>query len=455
MNKKIRISLIIVAVISWLVGIPAMLPLLMLFAYIEDVNTPIGGIVQMTFLFVIGLVLLIIMANWIASYICHRMKREYHSVAVPDAEDADSYPELKPFFEMMNAQQREIEHQLARVAKEKNRLSTIINNMDEGLIILDNDLNVIMLNHSAYSWLGSELQRSECAGKHISKVCTSREICEAIERADYTNLTIGGRHLQLHVNHVVSSAEQVGRIGLLLDVTERTEIDRIKQEFTANVSHELKTPLTSISGYAELIGSGMAKGDDAQDFAGRIHRESTRLLALISDIIKLSRLDEGTDTENFERVDLLSVARECKDVLEISAGRNDISLKITGKSCYVRGSHSQLTELIYNLIDNGIRYNHPGGEVNVTVGEDHTDGIRTAVVAVSDTGIGIAKEHQSRVFERFYRVDKSRSKETGGTGLGLAIVKHVAERHGAKLELESSVGKGSTIRIIFGKTTDN
>jgi len=254
---------------------------------------------------------------------------------------------------------------------------------------------------------------------------------------------------------VVSSAEQVGRIGLLLDVTERTEIDRIKQEFTANVSHELKTPLTSISGYAELIGSGMAKGDDAQDFAGRIHRESTRLLALISDIIKLSRLDEGTDTENFERVDLLSVARECKDVLEISAGRNDISVKITGKSCYVRGSHSQLTELIYNLIDNGIRYNHPGGEVNVTVGEDHTDGIRTAVVAVSDTGIGIAKEHQSRVFERFYRVDKSRSKETGGTGLGLAIVKHVAERHGAKLELESSVGKGSTIRIIFGKTTDN
>ncbi len=456
MNRKIRISLIFVAVVSWLVGIPAMLPLLMLLAYIEDANTPVGGIVLMSFLFIIGLVLLIVMANWIASLIVHRLKREYHSVAVPDAEDTSDYPELKPFFEMMNAQQREIEHQLARVAKEKNRLSTIINNMDEGLIILDNDLNVIMLNHSAYSWLGSEFSRGECAGKHISKVCTSQEICDAIEKADQTNLTIGGRHLQIHVNNVVSSAEQVGRIGLLLDVTERYEIDRIKQEFTANVSHELKTPLTSISGYAELIGSGMAKGDDAQNFAGRIHRESTRLLALISDIIKLSRLDEGSDSDNFEMVDLLTVARECKDVLEISAGQTGVTVNVSGESCFVKGSPSQLTELVYNLIDNGIRYNRRGGEVNVTVCRSaDMDDASNAVLTVSDTGIGIAKEHQLRVFERFYRVDKSRSKETGGTGLGLAIVKHVAERHSARLELESTVGKGSTIRVVFGKADNN
>ena len=254
---------------------------------------------------------------------------------------------------------------------------------------------------------------------------------------------------------MVSSAEQVGRIVLLLDVTERCEIDRIKQEFTANVSHELKTPLTSISGYAELIGSGMATGEDAANFAGRIQRESKRLLALISDIIKLSKLDEGSDSENFETVDLLTVARECKDVLEISAGQSEVTVNVTGESCNVHGSHSQLTELVYNLIDNGIRYNRHGGEVNVSVSSSvGTDGSDIAVVTVSDTGIGIAKEHQLRVFERFYRVDKSRSKETGGTGLGLAIVKHVAERHGAKLELDSAVGRGSTIRVIFNKTKD-
>ena len=455
MNKKITASHVIVAVISWIVGLPSLLPLIMLLAGIENGGIDVFDIVFLLFLFLIGLVLVIVAANIVASYVGHRLKREYRAKAVPDAENIDDYPELKPFFEMMNAQQREIEHQLARVAKEKNRLSTIINNMDEGLIILDNDLNVIMLNQSAYSWLGSELTRPECAGKHISKVCTSREICDAIERADYTNLNIGGRHLQLHVNHVVSSAEQVGRIGLLLDVTERYEIDRIKQEFTANVSHELKTPLTSISGYAELIGSGMAKGEDAVNFAGRIHRESTRLLALISDIIKLSRLDEGTAPENVEPVDLLTVARECKDVLEISAGQSDVTVSVTGESCFVRGSHSQLTELVYNLIDNGIRYNHPGGEVNVTVAEYGEEGAKNAVLTVSDTGIGIAKEHQSRVFERFYRVDKSRSKETGGTGLGLAIVKHVAERHGARLELDSAVGKGSAIRVIFDRTKEN
>lgn len=390
----------------------------------------------------------VFIALFCLSYVNHRIKREYRAVSAPDAVNTDKYPELTPFFEMINAQQREIEHQLARVAKEKNRLSTIINNMDEGLIILDNDLKIIMLNDSAYSWLGSDKSKSECPGCHISSVCKIGEICDCIERAASVNLTVDGRHLQLHVNHVASGAEQVGRIGLLLDVTQRNEIDRIKQEFTANVSHELKTPLTSISGYAELIESGMAGGEDAQTFAGRIHRESERMLALISDIIKLSKLDESSGQENFERVDILSVAKECGDVLEMTADNNGVAVNIVGESCEVSGIYSELTELVYNLIDNAIRYNRKGGSVNVRVEkseDDHVD----AVLTVADTGIGIEKEHQPRVFERFYRVDKSRSKETGGTGLGLAIVKHVAERHNARIELDSRVGEGSTIRVIF------
>lgn len=357
--------------------------------------------------------------------------------------------------ELIGDKDREIARQLARVEKEKNRLSTIINNMDEGLIILDNDLRVIMLNESAYSWLGTDTPRSECTGKHMSEICVSREICDCIERADSVNLTLNGRHLQLHVNHVVSSAEQVGRIGLMLDVTERSEIDRIKQEFTANVSHELKTPLTSISGYAEIIESGMARGDDAPVFAGRIRKESERMLALISDIIKLSKLDEAADGDNYETVDLLKVANECRDILEMSANQHKVTVKVSGEISCVLGTPSELTELLYNLIDNGIRYNRAGGEVNVKVtAPAHTSADPIAIVTVSDTGIGIAKEHQTRVFERFYRVDKSRSKATGGTGLGLAIVKHVAERHNAKIDIDSRVGEGTTIRVTFYEMTD-
>ncbi len=371
-------------------------------------------------------------------------------MSVPGACETEKYPELTPFFEMLNAQQREIEKQLARVAKEKNRLSTIINNMDEGLIILDNDLRVIMLNESAYSWLGSPVQRSECAGRHISEICVSSEICECIERADSVNLMLGGRNLQLHVNHVVSSAEQVGRIGLLLDLTERSEIDRIKQEFTANVSHELKTPLTSISGYAELIESGMAQGADAPVFAGRIRKESQRMLALISDIIKLSKLDEAPDGENVETVDLLRVAHECRDMLEMSANQHDVTINVEGERSEISGVATELTELLYNLIDNGIRYNRKNGEVNVKITSPaHGVGDAIAIITVADTGIGIADEHQGRVFERFYRVDKSRSKATGGTGLGLAIVKHVAERHNAKIFLDSRIGEGTTVRVEF------
>ncbi len=369
-----------------------------------------------------------------------------------DRVDAEAvYPEFAPLIERIRSQELEISKQLSRVDNEKNRLSTIINNMDEGLIILDDDLRVIMLNASAYSWLGTTIPIAECRGRHITEVCESGEICDCIERADAMNLSLDGRDLQLHVNHVVSSDEQIGRIGLLLDVTERTQIDRIKQEFTANVSHELKTPLTSISGYAEMIETGMAQGDDTRLFAGRIRRESARMLTLISDIIKLSQLDEATEGGELEQSDLCLICENCMDVLEMSAKRHEVTLSLEGDHFELLASPSQLTELVYNLIDNGISYNHAGGSVKLTL-TSNPDGYgknAIAMLSVSDTGIGISKEHQARVFERFYRVDKSRSKETGGTGLGLAIVKHVAERHNAKIELESKLGEGTTIRVIF------
>lgn len=452
MKKTIKAAFVLTALISCIVGAPIGAAVIYVCGAWE-----IGGSKNLIALIAYCLLPLLIFAAIavavsliIYSYITHRMKREYHSVAYPDAVDIEKFSELTPFFEMMNAQQREIEHQLTRVAKEKNRLSTIINNMDEGLIILDNDLRVIMLNESAYSWLGTDTPRSECTGKRVSEICKIEEICDCIERADSVNLTIEGKHLQLHVNHVVSSAEQVGRIGLMLDVTERSEIDRIKQEFTANVSHELKTPLTSISGYAEIIESGMAQGEDSKVFAGRIRKESQRMLALISDIIKLSKLDEASDGENFEAVDILKLANECRDMLEISAKQNDVRVNVSGEVSMVLGVPSELTELVYNLIDNGIRYNKKGGEVNVKVtAPAYAPGDAIVILTVTDTGIGIANEHQGRIFERFYRVDKSRSKATGGTGLGLAIVKHVAERHNAKIDIESREDVGTTVRVTF------
>ena len=449
MRKYIKDVLFTVASASWVIG------LFFLFIALLSTSFELDGWLETAIswlLFLVSFILVQVLALVSLKRVLRQISKEYKCVAEPDVECAEDYPELAPFFEMMNAQQREIEHQLTRVAKEKNRLSTIINNMDEGLIILDNDLRVIMLNESAYSWLGTDTPRSECTGKRVGEICKIDEICDCIERADSVNLTIEGKHLQLHVNHVVSSAEQVGRIGLMLDVTERSEIDRIKQEFTANVSHELKTPLTSISGYAEIIESGMAQGEDTKVFAGRIRKESQRMLALISDIIKLSKLDEASDGENFESVDILKVANECRDMLEMSANQNDVKVTVSGETSLVLGVPSELTELVYNLIDNGIRYNKKGGEVNVKVtAPAHTPDDATVILTVSDTGIGIANEHQGRIFERFYRVDKSRSKATGGTGLGLAIVKHVAERHNAKIDIDSREDEGTTVRVMFYK----
>ena len=224
----------------------------------------------------------------------------------------------------------------------------------------------------------------------------------------------------------------------------------MRQEFTANVSHELKTPLTSISGYSELIESGMAAGDDAKRFAGEIHKSSQRLLSLINDIIRISELDAISTEEIFETVNLYETARSTVQMLEISAQKHSIIIDVTGSDVNITADKQMLEELIYNLCDNAIRYNNPGGKVKVSVYTRQNNGVTENVIEVADNGIGIPKEHQDRIFERFYRVDKSRSKSTGGTGLGLAIVKHiVAKHHNAHIELESELGKGTTIRVVF------
>ena len=223
---------------------------------------------------------------------------------------------------------------------------------------------------------------------------------------------------------------------------------RMRQEFTANVSHELKTPLTSISGYAELIETGMASQEDVVHFASGIHRSANRLLALINDIIRLSELDAGEAQPPFEKLNLYDMAMSCVEMLDFSAQKHEVTLSADGSESYIHGNRRMIDELLYNLIDNAIRYNNKGGSVSVSVYPDSEDAKKT-ILTVEDTGIGIPKEHQERIFERFYRVDKSRSQSTGGTGLGLAIVKHIIARHKADMELESEVGKGTRIKVTF------
>ena len=226
---------------------------------------------------------------------------------------------------------------------------------------------------------------------------------------------------------------------------------KMRQEFTANVTHELKTPLTSISGYAELIKNGMASDTDVIRFAQGIHANANRLIILINDIIRLSELDDSKDEVQMEKLDLYGMAATCVEMLEPSAEKHQVSIGVNGDPCYIMANKMMMEELLYNLCDNAIRYNNVNGTVMVNVNQDR----EYAVLEVRDTGIGIPKEHQERIFERFYRVDKSRSKSTGGTGLGLAIVKHIIVNHNARLEVESEVGHGTLMRIFFEKKTED
>ncbi len=230
---------------------------------------------------------------------------------------------------------------------------------------------------------------------------------------------------------------------------------RMRQEFTANVSHELKTPLTSISGYAELIETGMASDEDVVRFARGIHNSANRLLTLINDIIRLSELDSGESEEPFETLNLFELAESCTEMLQMNAEKHDVTITALGEECYIKGNRQMIEELLYNLCDNAIRYNNAGGSVTVSVKKDSENTRGQVVLSVKDTGIGIPEEHRERIFERFYRVDKSRSKSTGGTGLGLAIVKHIVAKHDAVMELDSEVGRGTEIRVIFREVTEN
>lgn len=364
-----------------------------------------------------------------------------------DIDDEDIYPELSPFITEIIAQKREIRYQLGKVEREKNKVSAIIQNMAEGMILLDLDKNILLMNEATKRIFNvGDVNLKYDSLLYISR---DKDVNVCVDKAmDGENssleLMLDGRIYQMLANPVASQGEQIGVICLIIDVTEKKQIESMRQEFTANVSHELKTPLTSISGYAEMIEVGIVKQEDIKNFAGRIRKESARLLSLISDIILLSRLDNSQRDEAIhkETVDLLSIAKKCADDITVQAEKQGVTVAVSGESYIMKGNTTLLTELVQNLCDNAVRYNRDkDGRVDITVGNGFID--------VKDTGIGIPPEHRARIFERFYRVDKSRSKERGGTGLGLAIVKHICELYNAKIDLKSSEGFGTEIKIDF------
>lgn len=322
--------------------------------------------------------------------------------------------------------------------------AAMIDSITGGVLVLDGNSRVYRVSEDAKHYLSLP---DYAIGMYKTDAIKDPELLRCIELAEkgessLTEYSSHGTTLRVLIDPVIFSGQIVGTMLLLLDMGEQLTLQKLRREFAANVSHELKTPLTSISGYAEMIEEGIAGGEDVPRFAGRIRKESKRLLALISDIIMLSSLDEGAETEK-EPVDLAEVAEECCDVLARSAEEHGVTIEQELEDLVIEGSRSLLSELIYNLIDNAIRYNKEGGKVFVRV--------KDGLVEVEDTGIGIAEEHIPHIFERFYRVDKSRSKQTGGTGLGLAIVKHAADKYGAKIEVKSREGEGTRISLLFPK----
>lgn len=392
----------------------------------------------------------ILMAVWLTRGLLRPVRRLASSIDAVDVNAQESnaiYKELVPFVEQIQSQHKKIQFQLTQLEEERIKIEHITTHMSEGLVMLDAKNRILAANKSARSALRlpdtsdgeNLLYVSNVEGLHLA-------IAHAQEGQSYSStINSAQRILRIYTDPVVSSGVFMGIVLFMVDVTETTKIERMRQEFTANVSHELKTPLTSISGYAQMIEAGIAKPEDIADFAQRIHKEATRMLSLIGDIMRLSQLDEGGSGTDDDWVSLAEIVNEEAEALELSAQKREVDLHVSVDESMVQVDRTLLRELVHNLCDNAIRYNRQGGQVDISV--------KDGVFKVNDTGIGIAQENIDRVFERFYRVDKSRSRETGGTGLGLAIVRHVSQLYGAKIELSSTVGKGTCVTVRFKESS--
>ncbi len=361
----------------------------------------------------------------------------------PDSERA--FPELRHVVERLAHQNYELFNKTNELTMRENEFFSITANMTEGLVLINSRAVVLSCNKSAEVIFGI----TKTPPYNVVDINNSASFREAVISAlsgknGYDEMQKNGRFYTLTVSPVFHNDNVEGAVILVIDVTEKEARETLRREFTSNISHELKTPLTSISGYAELISEGIADGDDARRFAFKINEESKRLVSLVGDIIRLSQLDGGEIPFDGD-VDVFTVAEDIVEHLGVLAEKSGVKIKLSGDHLSIPSNSTTLFELVYNLVDNGIKYNKPGGEVDIKVYSEGFD----VVLSVADTGIGIPEDAKARVFERFFRVDKSHSKDVGGTGLGLSIVKHAALYLGAKTELESELGVGTKITVRF------
>ncbi len=358
----------------------------------------------------------------------------------------DAYEELAPLLRRIHDQHKEIEDRLHDLHQSREEFAQVTSSMREGLVLLNRNHRVLSINPAAQTVFETD---DSCVGEDFLKVDRRHDVNLAIESAmenghAEVRTEKNGREYQFDVSRISSDGAALGVVLLAFDVTEQANAERNRREFTANVSHELKTPLQSIIGSADLMENGLVQPEDMPRFVGHIRTEAARLLALVNDIIRLSQLDEGVQMQT-EEVSLLALSQEAVSSLAQEAEQKHVSISASGDDGRVTGVRRLLYEIVYNLCENAIKYNVENGSVEVHVAQTP----ETVVLTVRDTGIGIAPEHQSRVFERFYRVDKSHSKKSGGTGLGLSIVKHAAMYHNAEVDMKSAVGKGTTVTVTF------
>lgn len=396
----------------------------------------------------IVLIVALILSGLLARRLSRRIVDPLNSLDLEHPLDNDAYEELSPLLKRIHRQHVEIQTQLRELREKTDEFTQITGSMREGLVLLDEHGSILSINAAAQALFGADAQ---CVGRDFLTIERSHEISAAIQAAaadghSEVRAERAGRVYQFDISRITSDGKFLGTVILAFDITEQEFAERNRREFTANVSHELKTPLQGIIGSAELIENGMVKPEDLPRFVGHIHAEAARLVTLIDDIIRLSQLDEG-DAMPTEPVDLLAVSQEAAENLHDAAAARNVTVSVTGQPAVLPGVRRLIYEIVYNLCDNAIKYNRDGGRVDVTVAADAGG----SSITVADTGIGIAPEHQGRVFERFYRVDKSHSKASGGTGLGLSIVKHAVQYHHGRIELESTPGTGTTIRAIFPK----
>lgn len=416
---------------------------------ISDTRSSIIGIlVSLMGYFVIIIVGIAIFALLLARKVSRNIVSPLNELNLDNPLENNTYDEISPLLRRIDKQNELIRGHIQDITLRQKEFDFVVNNMREGLALLDSNLNILSMNTSARKIL--DCTDVEIEGKSILAVNRSIQIQNMLLKSQQNmpseeTIYINNKLYELYANPFGEDAHSSGTVLFIVSANEKKEAEKLRREFSANVSHELKTPLTSISGYAEIMRDGLADQKDTADFASRIHEEANRLISLVDDIMKLSRLDENSIGENAQRIDLLSLCHDIVSRLEPVFSKKQVTVLVEGEAQYVTGVRQILDEMIFNLLENAIKYNKPEGVVNIHLSKEQGK----VIFRISDTGIGIPRDYHDKVFERFYRVDKSHSKDTGGTGLGLAIVKHAAFYHGAEIFLSSQENEGTAIEVHF------